>query len=580
VFERFKKLNIATLLAYFGLALIVTWPLILHFKTAFICSPTITDERGHWLYSVYLFENRWLHWSLWQILSFPYEVVDHFNFLDVPFDIMLKKLLGFPAFLNAFQLLALTLSGWAAYKALLYFTENRSLAFTLGCFYAFSSLVLNFLPVSSMMRHLLFWLPLGVLYSFKLLNTKSALNAIWAGLFAGLTAISYWYFGMFVFLWLVLFFIYFYVFIRVPKAKKDFILKSLIVLLTFAIVALPFFSPMLLAGKQAFTNPHFRTFALSWLKPFPSLEAILKGEGGFTPELIFNHSSSLEHLLDFPYILLFLALFPLLWYLKKEQGFWLLNLVLFYLISLGPYLKWNNTPITLGTHAFPSPLYFFLYSLVPGFTRINFLERADLFVGLALIMLAALNLKTFFIETQMPKRTQKLILLVCLALFFAFQLQKGNLPLPLFKMENIPPFYYQLAKLPTCKVLELPFSDVELEPLRKIYYLVHQHENLDSVNDYLNGELPKALQKSELFKWLERLNDIPYRGENLDFGKVKKILKINQIQYLVLDYNFYSRIYPKDNLGSRLYIQNYHILKQSFGTPVYQSPEFSAFKMY
>ncbi len=133
--------------------------------------------------------------------------------------------------------------------------------------------------------------------------------------------------------------------------------------------------------------------------------------------------------------------------------FWALVIVVFLVLSLGPYLHINGQIVSLGTWQIPLP-YLFLYEAIPFLDLTRSLSRYAAMVMLGLGVLVAMALAQ--ITSPVPRRSSRTLLPIGLAALICFEFLPS--PYPLTAIDT-PQFFYDLAAQPgDFTIAELPMD--------------------------------------------------------------------------------------------------------------------------
>ena len=149
--------------------------------------------------------------------------------LSLPF----LKFLSVSAIYNLLLIFSFVASGLGMYFLTFYFTRNKIISFIAGFLFTFcpfhfahSGGHLNLISMQ--------WLPLFILFLFKLKDNPTIRNVIFLILFLLLNTLTSWYYGIFCFFFLAVFLIYFY-----KGMDRLFIQRLVIGLLIFFILLFP-----------------------------------------------------------------------------------------------------------------------------------------------------------------------------------------------------------------------------------------------------------------------------------------------------------------------------------------------------
>jgi len=441
--------------------------------------------------------------------------VSHFpeagNMTDLIFGYWpLESLFGFASGYNLKVILILVLNGLAGYLFLREISRSELAGFVAGAFFAFNPYVLSEIATGRVRQAIIFSIPLFLYYLLKNHQKPESSSALWAGFWLGVSAIIYWFYGIFLLFSLGIFYLYLFISQERKKLSPDFWVYLLMTLLLALVIAVPYTAPYLEISRSGRKLPE-TTF---WLT-FPSLNEIAApiGKVGVAPlslsfKRFLDDSPSAEYLFSrvprygFPLILSLLALFPL-YLLQKEKpkfwGFWLICLVFFYVLSLGPYLKfgYQGNMVTLGQGIGIRLPYVVLFKYFPLFSRLFSPCRLISMVSICLAVLLAFNLKWLFGKLDKIKFLPLGVSLLLLFLLFFSLESRGQSPLPVTRL-YLPDFYRELAKEKVDGIIELPLG---MGDLGNFYQIFHHKRVLRGWGEY---SIPKDFPEGEI-KWLARL---------------------------------------------------------------------------
>ncbi len=142
--------------------------------------------------------------------------------------------------------------------------------------------------------------------------------------------------------------------------------------------------------------------------------------------------------------------------LRRWFWLWVPLLLIFWLLTLGPQLRWAGTPITLGGHELPGP--FALVSRLPFFSGNRYPSRYSVMLLLAAAVLVGAGLNALLTRLAGMRRGRGAVA-AALALAAALLLfEHLSVPLPLSD-QRIPPVFARVAaptRSDTGVLLELP----------------------------------------------------------------------------------------------------------------------------
>ncbi len=254
-----------------------------------------------------------------------------------------------------------------------------------------------------------------------------------------------------------------------------------------------------------------------------------------------------------------LALFGLIC-ARPRATMWAVMAAFFAILCLGPHLYLTEQRLVVGGNMVPMPGYL-LYKLLPGFAvTVRHSYRYVAMVHLALAVLAAFGLHALLARFSAAK-ARAAVAVVALAVCLAEVLLAGPCPWPLPKTSTaVPKYYHELAKDDEAyPIIELPYSDW-LEHLQPILMAqtVHQKKLLaGAVHHRLNDED------------LSFINQVPLALNFLRESTITRELTEDQILYSVKALQvagFRYIVVQDDNFESKQKAEEVHrFLAEVFG---------------
>jgi hypothetical protein len=458
---------------YLFLTLLMTYPLVLHLTTAIP-----GDGFDGW-------QN---YWNLWWVktamldlqespyftnyLYYPagYSLYFHtLNIFNALLTLPIQLCFGLTVSYNFVVFFSFVIGGYGTYLLALHVMKaggrasNYPIAFLAGVVFSFSPFhfahLLGHMQVIS-----LEWLPFYVLALVKSLNSERMRPASRIGLpvlFLVLTALCDWYFALYLLIFTALYLGYM---IWVRRQAREPLLRTGLILLLSGVILSPLLVPMIVEAVQDsahLLSPFDTTVRLSAdLLAFitPNEFHPLWGQAAASLSEAFTSSTS-ERMVFAGYIPLALAVYAL-WSRRRAAAFWFVSGLVFFVLSLGPYLHIAGREIPL-----PLP-YLTLYHLLPFFRIARSVSRFDVMVMLSLAPLVALGLQPL-VASLSETRRRVLALAVIALVCFEFL----PLPYPVAEVE-VPSFYQGLATDgEEYAILELPMNWDR--PAHLLYQTVH-----------------------------------------------------------------------------------------------------------
>jgi hypothetical protein len=580
-------------LAFLAISLIFFWPVVRNVTS------TVPGTGADTFQSMW--ELWWVPYSMFTLHSNPY--FSHYLFFPIGANLATQTLTPIAGLisllfqpvnlafaLNMIFLLGFVLAGLFTYMLAFHVTKNRAASFIAGCIYAFS-------PIHTIQAfgHLQFtnieFIPLFMLMLLYMIDEKKPVYAVCAGLsFVLLTFMGDIEQGLMAVL--LAFFVLAYLAIdkkhRHKVLNKKFAVSFAEMLVTILVVGSPFILGVLFSlghgalstfNSQATTqyNELYSPDLFSFFVPSEFNGPLRFLSSGFYS--IFAPAAS-ERTTYIGYSVIFLVLAGLVHEYKdrfKSTGVYLVPLVLFGLLSIGPYLQIN------GNLTFVPGLYV-LYHQIPLFNVLREPGRFDMMVELFLAIFAAMGLVR--LGSALSSSSLKKYVPI---LFFALVMLEYN-PLPISQSmlsgmyalnTTIPNAYYQMGALKeNFSVMILPTipdytsQQVDLYPGMALYYQTAFKKPL------VGGYVPR-FNTSQLFT----LFDMPLavssyylqNGLGLVYGSPLQEDYANVTDFFLSAYDvgFVSVIGQAYNQTDKQQLAAY--LTGLLGSPIYQSNDTMVF---
>ncbi|MDY6877308.1 MAG: hypothetical protein SWK90_14040 [Chloroflexota bacterium] len=464
---RDRWVYLLVLVIYTLLALAYAWPLITRFG----------DRLAGDGFDMYVFQwgNWWTPRALGQghspyhtrMLFYPQGVSLYFlsfSWLNTFVWWLLRGLVGNVAAYNFTVWWSWPLAGFGAYLLAREVADDRRAAFVAGLVYAFYPYHfaqrnhINLLSVQ--------WIPFALLFLIRAVRRGRVLDGFLTGIFFACAGLSGWHLltlsGMLGGLW----FLYAWLTERHEWTGTSW-WALLVTLITVGLLAGPFIAP--LAWEQ-FVNPagqdpylgkegETQTDLVAYF--LPNLYHPLWGRLAAPVHQRFLRSK--DHAVSLGYLPLALVGYGLLQRRASARRgrFWLWGLLVFWLLSLGPFLRANGVPYP----QMPLP-----YRLVGWSLPVRSLrnpERFNIIVGLCLAMVVGLAVRDLL--RRRPARQAGLVVVVLSVLVL---LEYWAWPFPTTR-PGVPDFYRQLAVEPgDFAIVDLPITN-DLSKLYMYYQTVH-----------------------------------------------------------------------------------------------------------
>ena len=564
------KFEVIIFVLFFILAGIFTFPLILNMHTS------IYDYQGD------LIETLWYAWWVkyaWQhdldcqfvsIIACPYgidlskDIAKNIGLQFANYPLLLLTLMQNEIFAyNFIMLMTFPLAGLAMYLLAVYLTRNKWASFIAGLAYAFCPY--HFAHASHITLANIQWMPLFILFLFKLHKERTYPNAIFCGLFFALTLLSDTYYGYFMLVAAATFFIFMMVRKFYRKIRKlheiNFtpqvgivknISLSVVTVFTASIVCFPYIFPILdsyLSGDgklSVLKNGYLRGIKelkepsatlLNYILPSPNHPLL----GGFASRLegaLFYGENPQEFNLFLGFFAIIMSVYAFrVWKNSKKaevvainakeaeeidfsMKFFVSLAVVAFLFSLYPVFVLFGRELWL-----PSA---YTYHIIPFFRSIG---RFGIVLMLAFSVLMAFGIKFLFERINLKKVRIALVVLFSAVVLFEFV--------------NFPPF-----KATDIEVKESVYSWLKEQP-EDILIVEYPLEEDDTVIYLFNQRVHQkrlvngAPRGTEAYSTNEKIRDI------LE-PQTRKILNDLDVVYVVVHFNKYTQQSEKENVKKKL----------------------------
>ncbi|MCD4784453.1 MAG: hypothetical protein K8T10_11585 [Candidatus Eremiobacteraeota bacterium] len=589
---------IPAVIVSFVLSLIPVWNIFGKMKTHYLGG----GELEGWLWRYWWFKQ--LMASLlaqtpknWGLIIYTYLCAGNYpetgNVFDwQTFSIVLEPIFGDPVYYNVKIILILFLNGVAGYALAKYLTKKPVLSLVGSAVLILNPYVIYEIVNGRPRQAMLFTLPLFAMYLIDNYRTLSLKSGLLAGFWLGISTAVYLYYGM-ACLFFGLIFILIQLYIDHKKFTFTFVKYVGVILIIFVIISGPFsFRYIEIVLKKE------RLPEVSYQKDFPPLDFLLQKGVEVDPrdslgQSILRYRSDstpvfypfrIGYLINIPIVISLIAFIAII-FVRPVPWFWLISFLFFYVLTLGPYLRFgygedNYVRIASGR---PIPLlYAVFFKYVPFFARLFAPIRMMGMMYVAVAALAAINLK-FLIEKLREKfgRIGKIdfrivggtaILLIVVAI--VIQMIAID-QIPMSVTERVyPEIYDEIAKEKgQFGVIELPFR---LGDFGNYYQMYHGKKVLWG---WTYGSIPLGFPKSKakylatvdsieantFVKYLEELNRQPTKSPLFREADLKKLGKIGY-RYVILHGRGCDELDPEHSESA----YNYFVqqLTKSLGEPV------------
>ena len=444
------RTNVLILAAYGAITLVMTYPWILHFATH---TPDWGGEGSYGLWNLWHFRHGLLHGSPFEtgLLLPPYTLNLVFHAYTISRDLLALPLLSvFRLVLtsNLLTLLSFALSGLGMWLLARDLTGNARASFAAGLVYAFTPYRFAHLSGHYGLASIE-WLPFYALYALRYFRSGGRGNLALAALFALVTSLTEYYYGLYLIVWSGLLAVYWLT--RDPEKQEVLqrtgLLAGAALLAHLPLAALMYWGisrggwvgrPAGMEMLERLSADLAGFFTPSALHPVLGEWARRAGQGWSTS--FAEHTVFLGFI---PILLMLIATFRA-GRLSMEGRWWLLSFWAFLLLALGPVLHWR------GQELFPLP-YRWLAE-VPVFREARVPSR---WIVMAILALAALVAQVLaWAELRWPKAARPAGATIALLVLFEY------FPAPMHLADRSVPAVYRAiaADHQPGSVLDMPFG--------------------------------------------------------------------------------------------------------------------------
>lgn len=571
IFKKIFNNNLGIILAYIFLALFFTFPLILNITDSMATGKNRIDND----YTI----NSDSIYFIWNFWSFKHNLVDlgvspfsHSDFVFYPngfdvsaggYDNVLNSLLSLPLqlitnnLILVYNILALFNFVFAAYSAYLlanYLIGDKKISFLSGIIFGFSPYMIarslghfNLLTAGA--------IPLVALFCLKMLDEPKIKNSLLLAVAFFMTTISSWQYGLFAGIFVFFSSAYFAYHQKEKILNKTYLKNFIIFSAASLILLLPVAFPMIKSTLEKKSTPsNFMETLIYSADPFSFLTPIpLSNFGGFTdPSIYITFSGNTVESTTYLGILELIVIFFSFHYRKKldkRSKYWLYLLIVFFILSLGPYLK----VFMLIVNEIPLP-YYFILKYIPFFNFAKESVRLSIFIALFSSIIFAFALKYLFsLKNYSPRKNEFLAFLAAVII-----LERTIFPYPIEKISS-PSFYHKISQeKENYAILDLPVDSILGFSFYNYFQTIHG-KNITSgkIMPYTFTSDVYAFIKNDAFLsrstcvYDKKIEEDPYTAQNnsVELEKFRK----NNIKYVVIHKDLIGYFDKTEKTGGREY---------------------------
>jgi hypothetical protein len=439
------------------LTVVLTYPLILHLTTHIpVHKDWHSSGSEHWtsMWALWFIEHHIVELHQWSLFTdailYP-RGVDLTNAMLLGFGLTLAvaipfvRLFGVILPFNLFIIGSFIFTAYSTFLLVRYLTNSSRAAFISGIVFAFSPYqmaraISMFGIVTSGL-----WIPLYILFFIRVVRGGLIRDSILAPLVLMLTLVSNPYYAIFLALFSVIYSLYYIISNRGSIVRSIILKRLFFVVCINVLLFLPLPWVILIHWSKDFLiyvplSPEFGADLLAFF--LPSTHHTLLGD--VVKSIYYNHftGNDVEQTVYIGYMVLLLSLVAIVKASKEETRFWSLSALIFFVLSLGPFLhidgksllKVDGTPIMLPL---PSLLLYFL----PLLSAVRAYSRFSVMLMLALAVLVGYGTRYLLIRLE-AKLGAVLVCLGLIGVIIGFEF--STIPLPLADA-RIPKLYDRVA---------------------------------------------------------------------------------------------------------------------------------------
>ncbi len=606
--------------AYLALALAATWPLPLHLGTQVLGYLGFENTaQTIWLYHAWReFQADLIHRFLdtygplgslthlgefYRIsVSFP-EKNSVANGMDFVWTWPLEVLFGIPAYYNLKAFLVLAANGLAAMALARGAGAGRLAAWLGGAVFAFNPWTFHMLVTGRMVEAQTFLAALAALALLWAWHRPQPRAWALAGGALGLVTANYWFYGHFMILF-TLVFLAWHLVTRRPPALGPFGRNLVFYGLAFLVVTMPAAHSYLV---RVVTDERLPGLVRPDPGDRPSLQRLTRQTTAFSAEADYPLRQPRRDLfaeVSPPWWLpsqhtflanaTLLALVPAL--ILRRGGFWLVGALVFYLLPLGPFLKYGGELVRVGGEPVPLP-YLPLLLHFPLLEKLFWPNQSMFLFAMCVSVLVALNLDWLLRRTGLWGWRAGLVVATLVGVMALEMVARGQVPMITSQVTVPGPYlaegrgrghiylpvgrrYWEIPRDYTFNRDYYHGSDLTLVDM---HLAMHGGKGLFGRPHYMAGKdywlyEPYHLTTQPFLRWLVALGERrPPEFEDQDMAQVLD----EGYEFLVVHERLCAHRAERGGYkidlpdGRRRYLEICATLRQRFGAPVYEGLESS-----
>ena len=366
---------------------------------------------------------------------------------------LLVQFLDYVTAWNVIWFLGLVFGGYGCYLLANNFNKNYLSSIIAGIIFTFTTYHMAH-SLTHIGLSMIVWLPIFVLFLFKLLEKQSKYYSIVGGIIFFLVSLTHLYYSVFITMFSIIFFAV-YIFRQKKVSNRTFITNFSILLTIGLISTSVLFLSNPASNEELPDRPLYEHYIFSinlenLILPSPEHTTQILSDYGMIISFytFFDkpvHQLQIENLVFLGYSVIFLSALAVIRYRQNHIWFWLLICGIFVVMSLGPELKifHQSTGIVLPDKVF--------YDAVPEWDEIRAPARFIVMANLALAVLASYAVYGL-IKNKFSSFKQQIILTSIIGFVILFEF--SMIPYPSYT-EPIPDIYEEI-KNDVSKFVVLP----------------------------------------------------------------------------------------------------------------------------
>ena len=417
--------HVSIILIFSVLTVIMTFPIILDFATE--AAGLECYDKCHMMWRFW-----WADFSFENSLDFQ-----HSNYIFYPdgtdiggnlayfttfIGFLLVQFLDYVTTWNIIWFLGLVFGGYGCYLLANNFNKNYLSSIIAGIIFTFTTYHMGH-SLAHIGLSMIVWLPIFVLFLFKLLEKQSKYYSIVGGIVFFLVSLTHLYYSVFITMFSIVFFAV-YIFRQKKVSNKNFVTNfSILLLIGLVSTSVLFLSNPTsndeFPDRMIDEHINFSANLENLILPVPEHTTQILSDHGIIISFysFFDkpvHGLQIENLIFLGYSVIFLSALAIIKYRRNHIWFWLLICGIFVLMSLGPELKIFHESTGI---AMPDKLF---YDAVPEWDEIRAPARFIVMANLALAVLASYAVYGLF-KNKFSSFKQQLILTAVIGFVILFE---------------------------------------------------------------------------------------------------------------------------------------------------------------